>query len=57
MRLPQHAQDLSAQLAPQRRWILAGAAVVTLLFLGYFMFGNEGSVAAMSVFHIGELRA
>lgn len=52
MRLPQHAQDLSAQLAPQRRWILAGAAVVTLLFLGYFMFSNE-SVAVMSVFHIG----
>ncbi|EJT52325.1 hypothetical protein A1Q1_04536 [Trichosporon asahii var. asahii CBS 2479] len=55
MRLPQHAHDLSAQLgplAPERRWIIAGGAVLTLLFLGYFMFGNESSVAAMSVFHI-----
>lgn len=50
MRLPQHAQDLAQH--PQRRWALAALAVATLLFLGYFMFGNE-TVAAMSVFHIG----
>lgn len=53
MRLPQHAQDLT-QLPPRQRWLAGAAAVLLLLFFGYILFGAESTVAAMSVFHIGE---